>query len=153
MSFDMQIRHFRDKYLNLKSAVKFKAIELTMKSECITRAELKQEFENNSERFRKLVYAHAKTLVPGRISCTTYAVVVATIADELEIPYVAKAGYCIQKSHPHYEAEIAEYNKRKNDDGGHPLFATHVFIEANDKIYEYYNGDTDGIDHLDCEII
>jgi hypothetical protein len=52
---------------------------------------------------------------------------------------------------PNYAKDLADFKQAKQTSGDeHPLFATHVFIQVGDTTYEYYNGDTSNIDHIDC---
>jgi hypothetical protein len=88
--------------------------------------------------------------MPGRVSCTTYAAVVASVADAVGVAYDAKAGFCLQKSSPKYEKNLADFKKQKAESSDeHPFFATHVYLLINGEEYEYYNGDTSNVDHID----
>jgi hypothetical protein len=88
--------------------------------------------------------------MPGKVSCTTYAAVIAAIAEVYGISYVTKAGFCLQKSSSQYEKNLKDYKAKKSSSNDpHPFFATHVYVEIDGKSYEYYNGDTSNIDHLD----
>lgn len=149
--FDSQIAHYRDKFHSVKENISIKAIEKSAKSNGISDESLKSGLLENSESFRKFCYSFAKTLMPGHVSCTTYAAVVAAIAEKEGVAYQVYSGFCLPKNNPKYAEEKANFDKRKEETGDeHPIFATHLFLMINGQFYEYYNGDTSNIDHIDC---
>ena len=147
--FDSQVKHYKNKFHNTVDNVSYQSIKAFASSNGIGEDFLKCGFLENTENFRKFVYSYAKTLMPGHVSCTTYAAVVAVIAKQFGVEYKAMSGFCLQMSHPQYEAHKADFDVRKVNDE-HPALATHVYLVIGDVIYEYYNGDTSNIDHIDC---
>lgn len=149
--FNSQVEHYRDKFYSTLDAITTKAIETSAKSNGVTDEFLKTGLLENSEGFRKFCYNFAKTLMPGRVSCTTYAAVVASVARKFDLDYKVYSGFCLPMNNPKYAVEKDNFDKRKAESGDeHPIFATHVYLTINDNIYEYYNGDTSNIDHIDC---
>ena len=149
--FDSQVAHYRNKFYYTVDNISISDIEVNAKGKGITDEALKAGLLEDSEEFRKFCYSFAKTLMPGRVSCTTYAAVVAVIAKKFEIPYKAYSGFCLRNNLSNSESEKEKFNKLKsqgNDE--HPVFANHVYLVINDSFYEYFNGDTSNIDHLDC---
>lgn len=149
--FDSQIAHYKEKFHNTMDNISVKAIESSARSNGVSDEFLKTGLLENSEGFRRFCYSFAKTLMPGRVSCTTYAAVVAVIATKFGVDFKAYSGFCLPKNSPKYNEEKASFDKRVAESGDkHPVFATHVYLVINDKYYEYYNGDTSNIDHIDC---
>lgn len=150
--FDANVKHYKEKYHSMIKDIPRKSLDTYIKGLGITDESFKAGFEENSEEFRNFVYNFAKTLMPGRVSCTTYAAVVSVIADKYGVAYQGYAGFCLPKTNPRYEAELADFNKRRDLDV-HPAFANHVYTEIDGKIYEFFNGATSDIDHIDCVTI
>lgn len=149
--FDSQIAHYKEKFHSTMDNISIKEIEASARSNGLTDEFLKAGLLVNSEKFRLFCYNFAKTLMPGHVSCTTYAAVVATIATKYGIDYKVYSGFCLPISSPKYFDEKSNFDKRKAETGEeHPIFATHVYLVINDNYYEYYNGDTSNIDHIDC---
>jgi hypothetical protein len=146
--FDSQVAHYKEKFHKTLDSVPAKVIDSQARAEGLTQDALKEGLLANSEQFRSFCYSIAKTLMPGRVSCTTYAAVVALVAKKVGVEYKAYSGFCLQKSNPKFDAEKAKFEELKGSDP-HPAFATHVFIVINDMFYEYYNGDTANIEHFD----
>ena len=108
--------------------------------------------QHKDEKFEKFVLTYAK-IMPGRVSCTTYAAAVAKIADDLGVKYRIYAGFCVPKSFPKYEEDKKAFKEKRDNGVEHPMFPTHVYLEtAKGVIYEYYNGEKD-IDHIDSVVI
>lgn len=147
--FDANVKHYKEKFHSTIDKVSAKSVETFAKSQGINDEALKDGFINNSEEFRNLIYTFSKTLMPGHVSCTTYAAIVAVVASNYGVAYKGYAGFCLPRSNPRYSAELAEFNKRKGTEE-HPTFANHVYTEANGQIYEFFNGTTSDIDHIDC---
>lgn len=147
--FDTQVDHFTKKFEETCKVVTQKQIDIEMRSVNFDEDKLYEGLVNNTKEFRTFVYNFCKQLMPGRVSCTTYAAVVAVICKRFEIPYSAYAGFCIPRSNMRYDAEMEAYNKKKATGVKHPVIATHVYLVANDINYEYYNGATDDIEHID----
>lgn len=149
--FFNQVNHYKEKFRSTVNSVTIKSIEDFARSSGVSDDALRKGFESNSKEFRTFVYSFAKTLMPGRVSCTTYAAVVALIASKFNVDFKAMAGFCLQKNAPNYAKDLADFNQAKQISGDeHPLFATHVYLQVGDTTYEYYNGDTSNIDHIDC---
>lgn len=147
--FDANVKHYKEKYHNMIDNISRKSLDAYIKSSGVTDEFFKAGFEENSEQFRQFVLTFAKTLMPGHVSCTTYAAVVSVIAEKYGVAYQGYAGFCLPKSHPRYEVELGDFNKRKGSDQ-HPALANHVYTEIDGKIYEFFNGNTSDIDHIDC---
>lgn len=147
--FNKQVEHYKNKFYNTVDNVSYQSVKSFAASMGIAEDFLKCGLLENTEEFRKLVYSYAKTLMPGRVSCTTYAAVVAVIAKNFDIDYKVMSGFCLPKDHPQYAKNRAEFDEKKRSTE-HPVLATHVFLLINDNYYEYYNGDTSNIDHIDC---
>lgn len=148
--FDSQVQRYKEKFHQTVGAISVKAIETSARGHGISMSQLKEGLLANSEDFRVFCYTFAKTLMPGRVSCTTYAAVVAVIAQKLGVEYKAYSGFCMPMSNPRYEEELSGFQKRQVSSGDeHPISATHVFLKIGDRYYEYFNGDTSNIDHID----
>lgn len=149
--FFNQVNHYKEKFHNTVSSLTIKSVDDFARSSGVSEDSLRKGFESNSKEFRTFVYSFAKTLMPGRVSCTTYAAVVAVIAIKFGAEYKAMSGFCLQKNTPNYAKDLADFMQARQTTGDeHPLFATHVYIQVGDTTYEYYNGDTSNIDHIDC---
>lgn len=152
--FDSQVKHYRDKFNSIKDGLSAGAILSSAKGNGIMEDSLKTGLLENSEEFRLYCYKYAKTLMPGRVSCTTYAAVVAKLAEHFGIAYITYVGFCLPKSNERYAIEKSGWDKRKAESGEeHPMFANHVYLKINNKEYEYFNGDTTNIDHIDCIVM
>lgn len=148
--FEKQIKHYTEKYNETKKLFNEKDYTVIQKVSGIT--DLKSAFEANDEKFEKFVLTYAK-IMPGRVSCTTYAAAVAKIADDLGVKYRIYAGFCVPKSFPKYEEDKKAFKEKRDNGVEHPMFPTHVYLEtAKGVIYEYYNGEKD-IDHIDSVVI
>ena len=147
--FETGVKQYTEKFNKLVNDISMKSIESVAKSHGFPAETLKTGLDSNSHDFRKFCYAYASTLMPGRVSCCTYAAVVACIARHFGVPYKAYAGFCLQKSSPRYERDKGDWEAKKATGVEHPFFATHVYLEVNGVDFEYYNGDTSNIDHLD----
>lgn len=147
--FDTGVKQYREKFDKLVGDISMKSIEAIARSHGVPMETLRDGLSSNSPDFKKFCYVYASTLMPGRVSCCTYAAVVACIAKHFGVPYKAYAGFCLQKSSPRYERDKADWEAKKATGAEHPFFATHVYTEINGVAFEYYNGDTSGIDHLD----
>ena len=146
--FEQQVEHYKKKYYGIKNSLENRSIEPYLKNWGIT--DLKESLLSNSKEFRDFAYDIARSVMPGRVSCTTYAAVISYIADLVGVDVKAFAGFCLPKSHPKYETELSFFNTKKTEGVEHPLMATHVYVEINGNSYEYYNGDTSNIAHIDC---
>lgn len=148
--FNSQVNRFKTKFHQTVDNISVKAIETNAKGHGISMDMLKEGLLANSEDFRIFCYKFAKTLMPGRVSCTTYAAVVAVIAEKFGVAYTPYVGYCLQINSPKYESDKAGFYERRESTGDeHPITVSHVFVRIEDKYYEYLNGDTSNIDHID----
>ena len=144
--FDSTVKHYKDLFDKIMEEIDVSNIEGAASSYGIHN--LKNELLSNSKEFKQFAYNVANTR-PGLVTQTGYACVVASIADKYEIPYKKYAGCCVAKNSPKYTEIIDTFNKGKAEGEEHPIFATHMYITINDKNYEYFNGETDNIEHLD----
>lgn len=149
--FETQIKHYTEKFEELLTTLESK--NMMQVTGGIPVDDLEVNFKENSAKFRSLALKIASSMMPGRVSCTTYAAVCARICEELNVPYKVYAGFCLKESHATREKDINYYNEKKASGIEHPMMATHVYLEANGVAYEYYSGDTDNIEHIDCVVI
>lgn len=148
--FDSQINHYKEKFRSIRDGLNANVIIASAKSNGVTDEFLKAGLLENSDEFRLFCYKYAQTLMPGRVSCVTYAAVVSKLADHYGVDYSVCSGFCLPKDNARYVEEKESWSKKKAESGDeHPVFANHVFIKINDKEYEYFNGDTSNIDHID----
>lgn len=147
--FESGVAQYKKKFEGLVSNISAMSIESIARSRGVSMESLKTGLESNSQEFQQFCFRYASTLMPGRVSCTTYAAVVACIAKHFGVPYVAYSGFCLQKTSARYERDKADFERLKSEGKEHPMFATHVYTEINGVAYEYYNGDTSNVDHLD----
>lgn len=150
--FMKQVVHYQEKIENARSFVSDGKIETSISSEGISKDELRFVIEENGDRLDKLVLNIAKFLMPGRVSCTSYAAVVSRLMDYVGITdYKTAAGFCLPKNGAKYAEDRANFDVRKTTKT-HPVIATHAFIYYDGKYYESYNGQRgeDAIDHIDC---
>lgn len=147
--FESGVEQYKKKYEGLVGSISSVSIESIARSYGVAMDSLKSGLETNSQDFRKFCYAYASTLMPGRVSCCTYAAVVACIAQRFGVPYKVYAGFCLQKNSARYEKDKSDWEAKRASGQEHPFFATHVYTEVNGQSYEYYNGDFTDIDHLD----
>lgn len=145
--FQKQVQHYKDKFYATKKTIRTEQITRYAKSMGL--ADLSVDLKANSLPFQNLCLNVAKTLMPGRVSCTTYAAVVACAADMLGIEYKVYSGFCMPKSAPNYDKNLSEYHKRKDAGVEHPVPATHLYVQIEGVCYEIYNGETNGIEHID----
>ena len=111
--FDKQVKHYTDKYNELKKV--FEKRDYTVIAKTLG-VDVKDSFKKNDEDFEKFVLAYANVM-PGRVSCTAYAAAVARICDDNGIKYKVYTGFCEPKNFVKYKTDK--------------------------KIYEYYNGEKD----------
>lgn len=149
--FETQIKHYTEKFEELLTTLESKS--LVQVTGGIPTNTLETDFKANSDSFRNTALKIASSMMPGRVSCTTYAAVCARICEEYNIPYKVYAGFCLKKNHVTYAKDLAGFNEKKSSGVEHPAMATHVYLEANGVAYEYYSGDTFNIEHIDCVVI
>lgn len=149
--FKTQIEHYTEKFDELLQNLESK--NLMQVTGGIQIPNLEQNLKENSEEFRQAALKVASSMMPGRVSCTTYAAVCARFCEEFNVPFKAYAGFCLKKSHATREKDMNYFNEKKASGVEHPMMATHVYLEANGTVYEYYSGDTSDIDHIDCVVI
>lgn len=147
--FESGVSHYQKKFEDTVSKISGRSIETIAKSCGMSMDALQSGLQTNSEEFRRFCYAYSSTLMPGRVSCCTYAAVVASVAKKLGVPYKAYAGFCLQKNSARYEKDLADWEAKKAQGEEHPFFATHAYVEIDGVPYEYFNGDTTDISHLD----
>ena len=151
--FEKQVKHYTDKYNDTKKI--FDERDYSVYQNMLNVKDIKKELIANTELFEKFVLAYSR-IMPGKVSCTTYAAAVAKLCDDLGIKYKIYTGFCIPKSYAKYAEDKKAYEDKKSNGIEHPMFPTHVYLEADikgkKKIYEYYNGDKD-IDHIDVSAI
>lgn len=148
--FEQQVEHYTNKFNSTFEEVMKKDLSTFTKLYNFNSDNLEAELRSNSEAFRRFAYNIASSLVVGKISCTSYAVAVAYLAAKLNIPYSVYTGFCLPKSHPRFDKEVADFNAKKSAENPHPIMATHVYTEIDGVPYEYYNGETSNIEHIDC---
>lgn len=149
--FETQIKHYTDKFEDLLNTLEAK--NLVQVTGGIPINNLEEGLKANTEEFRATALKIASSMMPGRVSCTTYAAVCARICEEFNMPYKVYAGFCLKKNHTTREKDLAYFNEKKSAGEEHPMMATHVYLEANGISYEYYSGDTADIEHIDCVVI
>lgn len=149
--FETQIKHYTEKFEELLTTLESK--NLVQVAGGIPVSNLEAELRENSANFRSTALKIASSMMPGRVSCTTYAAVCARICEEYGIPYKVYAGFCLKENHATREKDISYFNEKKASGIEHPMMATHVYLEANGISYEYYSGDTANIEHIDCVVI
>lgn len=147
--FESGVKQYQAKFNGLVNDISIQSIKMVAKSRGISEEMLKSGLESNSKEFRQFCFIYASTLMPGRVSCTTYAAVVAVVAQHFGKPYKAYSGFCLRKSSPRYIRDKKDWEAKKASGEEHPFFATHVYLEVGGKDYEYYDGDTAGVEHLD----
>lgn len=147
--FEKQVKHYTDKYKDTKKIFDERDYNVYMGMLGIKDKDaLKGAFESNNELFEQFILLYAK-IMPGKISCTTYAAAVAKLCEDFGVNYKVYTGFCMPKSYVKYKEDKKAYEDKKKKGVEHPMFPTHVYLETSDKkIYEYYNGDKD-IDHID----
>ena len=144
------LEHYKVKFNDAKESINIDNIDSKIKMKGIT--DVKSELLANSDNFRSLALEIAD-IMPGKVSCTSYAAAVAVIAEKCGIDYKVYGGFCIPNNYGRYEDDLLAFKKGKDAGKKHPFFATHVFVMINDKYYEYINGVFEGVDHLDYEEI
>ena len=137
---------YKNKFRDLIGQIPDNEIQKQMKLNGISEASMKDELLANSGRFQNFALGVAKSLITGRVACTAYAAIVAHVAESLGVDYKAYTGYCLQKESPKYARNKSDWDKS----GAYQLVPTHVFVMIGDKYYEYFNGNTEGVDHLDA---
>lgn len=147
--FETGVKQYQAKFNGLMNDISINSIKMMAKSRGVSMDMLKSGLQSNSKEFRQFCFVYASTLMPGHVSCTTYAAVVAQIAQHFGVPYKAYAGFCLRKSSPRYNKDKGDWDAKKAQGEEHPFFATHVYLEVNGKSFEYYDGDTSGVEHLD----
>lgn len=146
--FEKQLTHYSEKFNKLYAQLGKKDV-ITLYKKCGL-ADVEAGLRGNTKEFRVATLKIAMTLVPGTPSCTVYAAVVAAACEALGISFTIKAGTCLKPSMKSYEKDKAYIAEQKAAGIQHPLMITHVYLETEDKIYEYYSGDFEGIEHIDC---
>lgn len=147
--FDSQINHYTTKLRNMVDTINAETVEKYAKGKGVDAETLKSEFIANTDNFKTLIYNYAKTLMPGKVSCTTYAAIVVVLAKKYGLSYKVMSGFCLIKSNPKYERDRADFETMRSKGVEHPLFANHVYVVINSQEYEFYNGETNNIDHID----
>ena len=151
--FHSQVRHYTEKYNKMKGSISAKSVEHAMNLTGMSEEDIKTGLMENSSNFRNFAFQIAKSMMPGRVSCATYAAVIAYLADKYGVEYKVMVGFCLPKSSPVFDREVEAFNKRKAEGVEHPVFANHVYVEINGASYEYFNGDTANIEHIDCIVM
>lgn len=146
--FEKQVNQYKEKFSQLYAMLGKKDI-VALYNKCGV-SDLETELKGNTVAFKSATLKIAMTLMPGIPSCTVYAAIVASACERLGISFRAMSGTCIKTSFPSYEKDKAHILAQKEAGVEHPLMATHVYIEVEDTIYEYYAGDFSEIDHIDC---
>lgn len=147
--FNRQVAHYSKKFHDTRKALNGFNFNVFADKVGIGSDNLKSALEGDTKEFRDMCYKISKSLVVGRVSCTTYASVVSKVAESVGVSYKAYAGFCLPRNNPRFEKEMEEYNKKKDTGVEHPGLATHVFVMIGDKFYEYYNGESSNIEHID----
>lgn len=146
--FNKQIMHYKNRFEECKNALSGEYLEAVTRSLGYDLANLKSDFENNTETFQKLATVLAKQVQKGTLMPYTYSAAVAVIAESLGVSYTLKSGFCIPKDSPKFDEEIRRFNEGKKS-AEHPSIATHFYVVANDKEYEYYSGRYSDIEKID----
>ena len=149
--FNKQIEHYTKKFN--ETLGRLRSADITDLYEKKGIFNLSEAIVTNEDAFRLATYKIASTLMPGVVSCTTYAAVCARVAEEFGISYTVMAGFCLKDSHPTKNKDLAYYEEQKSKGIEHPMMATHVYLDIKGVFYEYYSGDTSGINHIDCIVI
>ena len=147
--FEPNVEQYKKKFNGLVNNISEMSLFSIAKSYGVSEEVLRSGLETNNETFRRFCLNYASTLMPGRVSCTTYAAVVACVAKMLGVQYKVYAGFCLQKNSPRYQKDRGDWQAKRDTGEVHPFFANHVFTEISGVAYEYFNGDFDNIDHVD----
>lgn len=135
---DIDVSKVKDVYEKKVEAITDKRLTEFMRMKFVDNVELKRMFEANDEKFVDFCVDFSSRLEQGKVLSTTYAAVVSVIAKKLGKTYKAYAGFCIPKSSPAYNTI----------DKGSILIVNHVYITVDGKDYEYLNGATSDIEHV-----
>lgn len=150
MTFIEGVVHYDDKVSKARSFVTDSRIEACMKNNGVSKEELKSLIDKNDSKLMVLVLAIARFIMPGRVSCSSYAAVVSRLMDYVGVDgYRFIAGFCLPRDGVNYARDKEMFNKRRKVET-HPVSATHVFVYYNNEYYEYFNGSVNNIDHIDC---
>lgn len=150
MTFMEGVVHYGDKVSKARSFVNDNRIETCMKKMGVSKDELKYLIDINDSKLSVLSFAIARFIMPGRVSCSSYAAVVSRLMDYVGVEdYQIIAGFCLPKDGINYKHDREVFDRLKEVET-HPVTATHVFIYYNKKYYECFNGSVDNIDHIDC---
>jgi hypothetical protein len=149
--FESQVKYFREKYAEARSKIEAdKIIGFSKMNGYKTDDSLKEGLLSNDAKFRKTMFSYSGSLMPGHVSPATYAAVISVLADKFGVEYKTMTGFCLVKGSKDYAKKVEQFNQKKAQTGDeHPVYATHVYVVINGKDYEYLNGETTGIDHID----
>lgn len=151
--YETYVNHYTKKFNGLMNDISDKSIESIARSYGVSMEMLESGLKSNSKEFAQFCLKYASTLMPGHVSCCTYAAVVACIARKFGVPYKAYVGFCLRKDDPRYERDKSDYEARMAKGAEHAALCNHVYLEINGVPYEYYNGSTSDIEHLDVLVI
>lgn len=113
---------------------------------------MESALRSNAPELRLFCYEFGRTLVPGRVSSTTYAGVVAAIAHRFNVPYTAYAGFCLSKTQKGYEEQKKRYMESREKGGS--ILAMHVYLDVDGSIFEFMNDlESTDIDHIESQVI
>ena len=113
---------------------------------------MESALRTNAPGFRLFCHEFGRSLVPVRVSSTTYAGVVAVIARQFGVPYKAYAGFCLLRTQKGYEEQKKHYMESREN--GSNMLATHVYIDVDGEIFEFMNDlESTDIDHIESQII
>lgn len=147
--FETGVKQNKAKFEALMSGLCAKSLSSVARSRGVTVDALKEGLQTNSDTFQNFCKNYAKSLMPGKISQCGYAVVVASIASRLGVPYKSYTGFALRQNDPRYEMDKAAWQEKAAQGEICVFFANHFWTEVNGKVFEYFNGDTEAIDHLD----
>lgn len=146
---NVTVEHYQKKFNDMCLNITSKAILDFCKAEGVSEETLKDWLSANNEDFKKFCFTYARTLMPGQVSCVTYAAVVAVICTMFSVGYTAYAGFCLRQTMPNYDKNLSDYKKACSCGKWNHDFANHVYVEVDGRSYEYYSGDLSNIDHVE----
>ena len=136
--------NFRRRYIEDKTKLATVNLDSFLKVN-YTGTDIKKDMEEDTELFRETMFKFARLITPiGAVGCYTYTAAVSLLMDKLGVEYELYAGLCIPQSLPSHDEDVKKFKERL--ESGKPLnLATHIYLVANDKEYEYFSGDYSGI--------
>lgn len=121
----------------------------TCKAHGVTEDAFRENFLDNSDLFKQIVIETARRIRKGKLVSQAYAGVVAFVANYFNTEYAVYSGVCFPPNYKDTPNAQKDREALANSSEEHPMFPTHTYIQCNGKVYEYYNGYTDGIEKVD----